>query len=182
MLRMTPGVSANPPPSSGAGQNGSAQGVSAPKGESSGKGGMTPLEARSQQQAKLSQKRSESYAHIYGHEQAHQSAAGGFGGGIHIDYDANGIAVSGHVPISIPGLTVDSAEQRVSDFQQIRAAALAPQDPSGADTSIASKASSLIAKAQSMAGKKQAMMAKNGGMALTGEQKQQIGGGLNLIG
>ncbi len=132
--------------------------------------------------AELSRKRSESYAHIYGHEQAHQSAAGAFGGGIQINYDNKGIAVSGHVPIHIPGLTPDTAEQRISDYQQIRGAALAPQDPSGADSAVASLAGALMSQAHAMASKKQALIDKNGGKPLTGDQKKGIGGQLNISG
>jgi hypothetical protein len=120
----------------------------------------------------LQKVKAESYAHILGHEQAHQSAAGGFGGGIHIEYDANGVAVAGHVPISIPGLDPQNPETSVRAYNTIRGAALAPSDPSGQDMSVAAHAQSLIGQAQVlMAQKKQAqslgipfdVFRKNGG-------------------
>jgi hypothetical protein len=92
--------------------------------------------------------KAQSYADILKHEQAHQSAAGSLGGGIHIDYDSNGVAVAGHVPISIPGLDRANPELTLSNAQRVRSAALAPADPSGADQSIASRAQSLIGQAQ----------------------------------
>jgi hypothetical protein len=98
--------------------------------------------------------KAESYAHILGHEQAHQSAAGGLGGGINIQYDGNGVAVAGHVPISIPGLDSLNPENSMRAYNTIRGAALAPSDPSGADMSIASYAQSLMGQAQVLMGQK----------------------------
>ncbi len=96
----------------------------------------------------LAKVRAESYAHIVGHEQAHQSAAGSLGGGIHIDYNQDGVAVSGHVPIRMPGLDPSNPEATVRAAQTVRAAALAPGDPSGQDVSVASQAQALMGKAQ----------------------------------
>ena len=98
--------------------------------------------------AKLESLKAERYSAIMSHEQAHASAAGGFGGGIHIDYDSNGIAVGGHVPISIPGLDRNSPETSLAAYHTIRSAALAPSDPSGQDMSVAAHADSLIGRAQ----------------------------------
>lgn len=96
----------------------------------------------------LAKVKRDNYAHILGHEQAHASAAGSLGGGIHIEYDGNGVAVAGHVPISIPGLSFQDPEGNLRDYGRVRAAALAPGDPSGADLSIASRASALMGQAQ----------------------------------
>lgn len=96
----------------------------------------------------LSRLRSESYAHILGHERAHQSAAGAYGGGIVIDYDRNGIAVSGHVPIHMPKLDPHNPEAAYSGYAAIRNAALAPSDPSGTDLAVASRATTLMGKAK----------------------------------
>src|SRR5689334_3589556 len=94
-------------------------------------------EWKAAREAALSRLRSESYAHILGHEQAHQSAAGVYGGGIVIDYDRNGIAVSGHVPIHMPKLDPHNPEAAYSGYAAIRSAALAPSDPSGTDLAVA---------------------------------------------
>lgn len=98
--------------------------------------------------------KAESYAHILGHEQAHQSAAGGFGGGINIQYDGNGVAIAGHVPISIPGLNAQDPESSMRAYSTIRGAALAPSDPSGQDMSVAAHAQSLMGQAQVLMGQK----------------------------
>jgi len=98
--------------------------------------------------AVLAKVKAESFAHIMGHEQAHKSAAGGFGGGIHIEYDGNGVAVAGHVPISIPKLDSQDPEGALKAYSTIRGAALAPSDPSGQDMSVASMAQSLMGQAK----------------------------------
>lgn len=98
--------------------------------------------------------KAESYAHILGHEQAHQSAAGGFGGGINIQYDANGVAIAGHVPISIPGMDSLNPENSLKAYNTIRGAALAPSDPSGQDMAVAAHAQSLMGQAQVLMGQK----------------------------
>lgn len=104
--------------------------------------------------AMLQKIKAESYAHILGHEQAHQSAAGGFGGGINIQYDGNGVAIAGHVPITIPGLDGLNPESSMHAYSIIRGAALAPSDPSGQDMSVAAHAQSLMGQAQVLMGQK----------------------------
>jgi len=98
--------------------------------------------------------KAESYAHILGHEQAHQSAAGGYGGGISIEYDSNGVARAGHVPISIPGMNALDPESSLRAYSIIRGAALAPSDPSGQDMAVAAHAQSLYGQAQVLMGQK----------------------------
>ncbi len=99
--------------------------------------------------AELDRIKAESFAKIMAHEQAHASAAGAFGGGIHIEYDANGIAVGGHVPIMIPELDPANPAQSLRNYMQVRAAALAPgADASGQDLSVAAQAASLMGQAQ----------------------------------
>ena len=44
------------------------------------------------------------YNHIYAHEMAHKAAGGQFAGAISIERNAEGIPVSGHVPIRMPVL------------------------------------------------------------------------------
>jgi hypothetical protein len=110
------------------------------------------------------------YADILSHEQAHQSAAGSLGGGVHIQFDGNGVAVSGHVPIAIPGLDRQNPEISYKSYNTVRSAALAPGDPSGQDCAVASQAQSLMGQAQVlMAQKKQAQSA---GLSLDDFQKR----------
>lgn len=104
--------------------------------------------------ALLSKIKAENYTHILGHEKAHQAAAGGFGGGINIQYDGNGVAVAGHVPISIPGLDSQNPETSLKAYDTICRAALAPSDPSGQDMSVAAHAQSLMGQAQVLMGQK----------------------------
>lgn len=110
--------------------------------------GMIPKE-------KLEEIKAESFNKIMAHEQAHASAAGSFGGPIHIEYDANGIAVGGHVPIMIPGLNRLNPEESLQAFEQILAAALAPSDPSSQDMAVATKAQDLMGRAKLMMDQKQ---------------------------
>lgn len=100
------------------------------------------------------------YSAIMSHEQAHASAAGSLGGGIHIEYDGNGVAVAGHVPISIPGLDRQNPELSYKNYSTVYSSALAPGDPSGQDVSVASTAQALMGRAQVLMGqKKQAQSA-----------------------
>lgn len=114
------------------------------------------MKAKGPDQAAFEQFKSQRYAEILSHEQAHQSAAGSLGGGIHIDFDSNGVAVGGHVPIQIPPLDPKNPEASYQSYCQVRNAALAPGDPSGQDCAVASKAQALMGQAQVlMARKKQ---------------------------
>ncbi|MDX2085444.1 MAG: putative metalloprotease CJM1_0395 family protein [Candidatus Melainabacteria bacterium] len=104
-------------------------------------------QAASREEA-LANVRQQSYQHIMGHEMAHASSAGRFGGGIHIDYDGDGVAVAGHVPIQIPGINRANPSESLSAYHTIMAAAVAPSDPSGADLAVFAHAQSLYGQAQ----------------------------------
>ena len=131
----------------------------------------------------LSAKRTESYNEIYTHELAHHSAAGKFSGGINIVYDGNGIAVSGFVPLFIPGINQANPSQSIADFHQIKTAALAPAKPSGADTGVAASADALMFQAQAILNQKSSQAAKVG---MSSEQfkehENKIGNKLNMMG
>jgi hypothetical protein len=89
------------------------------------------------------------YSKILAHEQAHQSAAGPYGGGIVIQYDSNGVAIGGHVPVHFPGMDVHHPEKSLQAYQMIRNAALAPgADASAQDFAVANLAQAQIGKAQ----------------------------------
>lgn len=86
----------------------------------------------------------ETDARVRRHEEAHRAAAGSlYRGGPNYTYetgpDGKRYAVAGSVSIDTsPGRTPEETVQKAA---QIRRAALAPMDPSGADRSIAAKAS-----------------------------------------
>jgi hypothetical protein len=77
-------------------------------------------------QAAISQLAQERYQEIFAHEAAHASRAGKFGGAIHIDYDQNGVAFGGHVPITTPQLNPLNPQETYADALQVADAAVAP--------------------------------------------------------
>jgi hypothetical protein len=96
---------------------------------------------------------------VRAHEAAHLAAAGGLAqGGARFTYstgpDGRQYAVGGEVPVSLsPGRT---PRETLSRAQRLRAAALAPADPSGPDRAIAAEAASMEARARVDLGKKNA--------------------------
>lgn len=88
---------------------------------------------------------------VRSHEQAHLAAAGGLALGgptftLQYGPDGQAYAVAGEVRIDTsPGRT---PEETISKAKQIRAAALAPTDPSSQDRAVAAAASQLEAQAQ----------------------------------
>lgn len=104
--------------------------------------------------------RKESYAHILGHEQAHAMAAGSLGGGIVIEFNGDGIAVAGHVPVHF-GFNPADPESSLKNAQTVKAAAMAPGDPSAGDFAVAAKAEAYMGMAQMLI---QERARKQGGM------------------
>jgi hypothetical protein len=86
---------------------------------------------------------------VRAHEAAHQAAGGGFTGAATFTYvtgpDGKRYAAGGEVPIQIPA--ADTPEEDIANLERVRAAALAPANPSGQDLSVAASASSGIAQA-----------------------------------
>ncbi|MEY4504816.1 MAG: hypothetical protein RL154_1112 [Pseudomonadota bacterium] len=89
-------------------------------------------------------------AQVRTHEAAHQAAGGGFAGGASFGYtkgpDGKQYAVSGEVPIDMSPET--SPEATISKMDQVKAAALAPADPSPQDLKVASSAAIMAMKAK----------------------------------
>ena len=88
-------------------------------------------------------------AAVRAHEAAHQSAGGQLTGAASFSYqtgpDGKSYAVGGEVPISArAGRTPD---ETIAVARQVRAAALAPADPSSADLQAASSATQMEAQA-----------------------------------
>lgn len=79
---------------------------------------------------------------VRAHERAHQAAGGGIAGGATFSYvtgpDGKQYAVAGEVPIRVPaGRTPD---EEIANARKMRAAALAPADPSAQDLAVAAQA------------------------------------------
>lgn len=89
-------------------------------------------------------------AEVRAHEAAHQAAAGSFGGGASFEYatgpDGKRYAVGGEVPVRIVGGR--TPEEAIRNASQVRAAALAPADPSAQDMAVAAEAASIEAAAR----------------------------------
>ncbi len=88
---------------------------------------------------------------VRAHEQAHKAAAGAHAGPVSYTYttgpDGKRYAVAGEVPIDVSPVEGDT-EATVTKMQQVRAAALAPAEPSAADRRIAAKAQQIEREAQ----------------------------------
>ena len=95
------------------------------------------------------------YNHIYAHEMAHKTAGGSFAGAISIERNAEGIPVSGHVPIKMPVLNKANPQQTIEHANTVIRAALAPGDPSDQDYKVAAQAESIKMKALAFKAKHQ---------------------------
>ena len=89
-------------------------------------------------------------AEVRAHEAAHAAAAGMLGGGASYDYvtgpDGRQYAVGGEVPVRIS--SGSTPEEAIRNAQQVRAAALAPAEPSGQDRAVAAQAAAMEAAAR----------------------------------
>jgi hypothetical protein len=88
-------------------------------------------------------------AHVRAHEAAHQAAGGGLTGPASFTYrlgpDGRSYAVGGEVPVL--GRSGRTADETIDMARRVRAAALAPSDPSSADLAAAAAASQVEARA-----------------------------------
>lgn len=87
---------------------------------------------------------------VRAHEQAHMSAGAGLAGSARYTYqegpDGKMYAIGGEVPISIPASK--TPEEAIANARKVRAAALAPADPSPQDYKVAATATMMEMKAQ----------------------------------
>ncbi|MBD1582003.1 putative metalloprotease CJM1_0395 family protein [Pseudoalteromonas sp. S16_S37] len=92
------------------------------------------------------------------HEQAHARVGGQYAGSPSYEYqrgpDGNNYAVGGEVMIDVAEVPGDP-RQTIDKMQTVRAAALAPAEPSGADRAIAADATQKLAAAQAELAKQQ---------------------------
>jgi hypothetical protein len=97
------------------------------------------------------QKLKQSDANVRKHEAAHQAAGGGNAGAASFTYtrgpDGKSYATAGEVQVDISPESEPSAT--ISKMEQVKAAALAPDDPSPQDLRVAAQADALKLKAQS---------------------------------
>jgi hypothetical protein len=102
-----------------------------------------------EEQAEVAELRSRD-AEVRAHEAAHMAAGGGLAGGASFTYqtgpDGKRYAVGGEVSINTSG--GNTPEETLSRAQRIRAAALAPADPSGQDRAVAAMAGQMEAQAR----------------------------------
>jgi len=87
---------------------------------------------------------------VRAHEAAHQAAGGGLAGGASFTYergpDGRMYAIGGEVPIAFrEGST---PQETIANARQVKAAAMAPANPSPQDYSVASSATTMELKAQ----------------------------------
>ena len=87
---------------------------------------------------------------VRAHEAAHQAAARGLGGAASFTFetgpDGKRYAVGGEVPVQLK--SGRTPEETISNAEAVRAAALAPADPSGQDMAVASEAAQMEAEAR----------------------------------
>jgi len=90
-------------------------------------------------------------AEVRAHEQAHASIGGQYAGSPSYDFDTGPdgqkYAVGGEVPIDVSEVANDP-QATIQKMQQVKAAALAPAEPSGADRTIAAEAGRKILEAR----------------------------------
>ena len=101
-------------------------------------------------QERLVQELAQTDQKVRAHEAAHQAAASSLGGAVSFSYatgpDGRSYAVGGEVPVDMS--SGRTPEETLSKAEQIRAAALAPADPSPQDLSVAAQASQMEASAR----------------------------------
>jgi hypothetical protein len=89
-------------------------------------------------------------AEVRAHEAAHAAAAGALGGGASFEYqtgpDGRNYAVGGEVPVEMAA--GHTPEETIRNAAQLRAAALAPAQPSAQDRAVAAEASAMEAAAR----------------------------------
>lgn len=106
-----------------------------------------PLDEAEQQQVRELKARD---MEVRAHEQAHKAVGGGYAGGISYEYeqgpDRGRYAVGGEVSIDVSPERDPSAT--IAKMQQVKAAAMAPAEPSGQDHSVAAQATQYEAEAR----------------------------------
>ncbi len=109
------------------------------------------------------------------HERAHQTAGGQYAGAASYTFqtgpDGRSYAVGGEVPIDASEIKGDP-QATIEKMQQVKAAALAPAEPSGQDRKVAALADSKIAQARAELNRKQGEDGGEDEIAAPGEKLQ----------
>ncbi|ANC91454.1 hypothetical protein A6A40_05800 [Azospirillum humicireducens] len=128
------------------GEDGNASGVKGGGGSAGATDTVTLSDAAQQQVQKLKQ----IDANVRQHEAAHQAAGGSHAGGASFTYtrgpDGKNYATAGEVPIDVSAESEPAAT--IAKMEQVKAAALAPADPSPQDMRVAAQADAAKLKAQ----------------------------------
>jgi hypothetical protein len=121
-------------------------------------------------------------AEVRAHEAAHQAVGGPYAGSATYEYqrgpDGVNYAVGGEVPIDVS--RENEPEQTITKMEQVKAAALAPAEPSGQDRAVAAQADAIKAQAQQELRQSQAEDGGRPGEAQSGEAQpggERPGGG-----
>jgi len=113
-----------------------------------------PLDAAEQDEV---QRLRETDQRVRAHERAHQAAGGGAAGAASYSYtlgpDGKTYATAGEVPIRVE--TGRTPDETIAAAARMRAAALAPSDPSAQDLAVAARAAQLEARARAQKGQEQ---------------------------
>lgn len=105
---------------------------------------------------------------VRAHEAAHAAAGGSYAGAPSFSFqrgpDGRNYAIGGEVPIDVSSVPGDP-QATITKMMQVQRAALAPQEPSGPDRSIAAMAASKIVEARAELMKQGASGKKSSGAA-----------------
>ncbi|MFT2092181.1 putative metalloprotease CJM1_0395 family protein [Paraglaciecola sp. 2405UD69-4] len=152
----TPGQASQPltyeKPSIQAGQQLDTQNTSSQDNAQDESAGKETAEEKQQQQAEQQEisELKERDAEVRTHEQAHASVGGQYAGSPKYEYeigpDGQQYAVSGEVSIDVS--KESTPEETIRKAQQVKAAALAPAEPSAADLRVAAEASQIALEAR----------------------------------
>jgi hypothetical protein len=118
--------------------------------ESSKSQGQASIDGLTQQQRDVVTELAQRDREVHTHEAAHQAAGGGLVGAASYTYqegpDGRSYAIGGECPIQIPAS--DNPSEMIDIAQRVRAAALAPANPSGQDLAVANAAVQMEAQAR----------------------------------
>lgn len=118
---------------------------------------------------------------VRAHEQAHKSAGGQYAGAVSYDYrqgpDGKRYAVGGEVSIDVS--PEKDPEATIAKMRQVRAAAMAPAEPSGQDRAVAAQATQLESEARREARAEQTENAQKDGAANASARRGDADGALN---
>ncbi len=139
----------------------------------------TPDKIELSREARIISQMTSSDRAVRDHEAAHQAAGGHYAGSARFGYrqgpDGKRYAVSGEVTIDASPVAGDP-EATMKKAETVRAAALAPVDPSAQDQQVASQATSMKIQAQAelkTQGAEQAAEARNQESSTTAAKQQQ---------